>query len=139
MNYLQQGVLVAAEQLKGNPLYFQLASSLFAGKGSSKEFSEVLEADIQQKLHKHILDIGGSILQAEHGQPYPFSAIHSSIWNILKELKTMQDVAEKSKVGDESMEQLICSLSREFSWPFRAKTQTWASYFCGQNYDQVKE
>lgn len=92
---------MAAEQLKGIPLCFQLASSLFAGKGSSKEFLEVLESDIQQKLHKHILDIGGSILQAVHGQPYPFSAIHSSIQDILnEEWKIIQDLAEKETMVD---------------------------------------
>lgn len=67
-------VLVAAEQLTKILLYSPPANFLFASRESSKEFSEVLEADIQQKHHKHNGDIDGSTRLAAHGQPYPFSA-----------------------------------------------------------------
>lgn len=65
---------MAAEQMIKILLYFQPASFLFASRESSKEFLEVLEVDILQKLHKHIWGRGGNIHLVAHGQPYPFSA-----------------------------------------------------------------
>jgi hypothetical protein len=67
-------VLVAGEQLTRILLCFQPANSLFASKESSGESSKVQEVDIQQRLHIHILGIGGNIRLAALGQPYPFSA-----------------------------------------------------------------
>lgn len=67
-------VQVAEEQQIEIFQYFQLANFLFASTGSSKEFLEVQEVGIRQKLHKRIVDIDGSTHQAAHDQPYPFSA-----------------------------------------------------------------
>lgn len=77
-NHLQPMVLAAEEQLIEIQQYFQPANSLFASKENSKEFSGVQVVDIQQKLHKHIVDISGNTRLVAHGQPCPFSAKHET-------------------------------------------------------------